>query len=338
MFCAEHQLKIRMRAPAALGSILHAHYDNFKHESSGKLLVASFSGLLCVQCFFEGFVSPSEILRNCCCHNRCAIRTTSTRVLGTGFNHPARCSQISGESNLPWNLPHHRGDIFVMGYSHDKGAIPPLFHVSIVVFLWFRVHAQYLQDFERKVQKDSTNKAKVSQRGNAVIWFKMLFPGVGHLWFGKNSSWFMAVLFCHFIFGYPWVPLKKAAQLDEEQSMVLFDICCLWLWLKENMVKAFDGATVDQHELLFHKGKLGLKYYGPKTRQTFPYGIGWRQPSLFHWSWLVSHNSRHIFKPRVGPRQNHQHQSTFDPWGGVQNVIGFPEIPSQFWEKTADQS
>ena len=51
-----------------------------------------------------------------------------------------------------------------------------------------------------------------------------------------------------------WLPLQKAAQVDEEQSMALFDICCLWVWLKEKMTKEFPGEIVDQHTVLFLKG------------------------------------------------------------------------------------
>lgn len=46
------------------------------------------------------------------------------------------------------------------------------------------------------------------------------------------------------------------AQLDDEKSMALFDICCLWVWLKERMAKAFSGEIVEQHTALFMKGWL----------------------------------------------------------------------------------
>ena len=31
-----------------------------------------------------------------------------------------------------------------------------------------------------------------------------------------------------------------------------------------------------------------------KTRHTYLYGVGWRQPTIFWWLWLDPHNSRHI--------------------------------------------
>ena len=52
--------------------------------------------------------------------------------------------------------------------------------------------------------------------------------------------------------------LQKAAQLTDEQHYVLFDVCCLWLWLRPKLAQAYPAEIIDKHDKLFQKGCLGI--------------------------------------------------------------------------------
>ena len=47
-------------------------------------------------------------------------------------------------------------------------------------------------------------------------------------------------------------------QLNEDAQLLLFDNCCLWLWIREKMVATFPGAVIEQHDKLFEQGFPGL--------------------------------------------------------------------------------
>ena len=49
-------------------------------------------------------------------------------------------------------------------------------------------------------------------------------------------------------------PDEKQHQLNEDAHHVLFDNCCLWVWVREKMVKNFDGEVVHRHDELFAEG------------------------------------------------------------------------------------
>ena len=46
-------------------------------------------------------------------------------------------------------------------------------------------------------------------------------------------------------------------QLNEDAQLLLFDSCCLWLWIRERMASAFPGAVLEQHDKLFEQGLPG---------------------------------------------------------------------------------
>ena len=110
------------------------------------------------------------------------------------------------------------------------------------------------QDFEKKIQRESTNKAKDLGGTLSCVYFQPLASPPTH---------------CFYIMVYPLASLvffqtipiapKKSAQLDEEQSVLLFDICCVWIWLRRHMVNEFTGNVVDQHDGLFMKGNFWLQ-------------------------------------------------------------------------------
>lgn len=52
------------------------------------------------------------------------------------------------------------------------------------------------------------------------------------------------------------IPDQKQHQLSEDAALVLFDNTCLWLWMREKMVTAFPGETVDKHDKLWQEGFL----------------------------------------------------------------------------------
>jgi len=47
-------------------------------------------------------------------------------------------------------------------------------------------------------------------------------------------------------------------QLNEDAQLLLFDSCCLWLWIREKMASAFPGTVLEQHDKLFEQGLPGL--------------------------------------------------------------------------------
>ena len=51
---------------------------------------------------------------------------------------------------------------------------------------------------------------------------------------------------------------QKSAQLTEQQHLLLFDTCCLWLHLEPLMEGEFPTSVVERHKELFMKGTLGL--------------------------------------------------------------------------------
>jgi hypothetical protein len=53
--------------------------------------------------------------------------------------------------------------------------------------------------------------------------------------------------------------LQKAAQLSDEQHHLLFDVCCLWLWLLPKLSKHYPYEIVQKHVKLFNKGSLALQ-------------------------------------------------------------------------------
>ena len=56
----------------------------------------------------------------------------------------------------------------------------------------------------------------------------------------------------------PNAPLaEKLAQLDEDAHVLLHDITCCWLWLRERLQRAFPNEVVDRYDDLFMKGLLG---------------------------------------------------------------------------------
>ena len=85
-------------------------------------------------------------------------------------------------------------------------------------------------------------------------------------------------------------PLQKMAQLDEEKSQLLFDVCCLWQYLRPKMISNFPHAVVEKYDQLFLKGILG--WGEQRLWETQDVGAldlwnrssqkrpGWRQPKI----------------------------------------------------------
>ena len=51
---------------------------------------------------------------------------------------------------------------------------------------------------------------------------------------------------------------QKNSQLSEEDHMLLYDSCCLFLYLVPKLQAEFPGDVVDKHVELFMKGHLGV--------------------------------------------------------------------------------
>ena len=73
-----------------------------------------------------------------------------------------------------------------------------------------------------------------------------------------------------------------------------------------------------------------------KTRQTSWLRLGWRQPTIFHMLWLVSHESRHNPKLELGSSQP---PKALKLWQGKQDTKcdGFPGKPVTFLKGTEKQ-
>lgn len=81
-----------------------------------------------------------------------------------------------------------------------------------------------LQDFDRQVSPDTPSKTKARA--------------------------YMCVLFQR-------VLVQKLKQLNLEQCQLLHDICCVWLWLRAKLETSFAQPVLQQHDLMFMKGRLG---------------------------------------------------------------------------------
>ena len=51
--------------------------------------------------------------------------------------------------------------------------------------------------------------------------------------------------------------LQKLAQLDDDKQQLLFDICCVWVYLRPKMAGTFPTSVMDKYEGMFMKGMLG---------------------------------------------------------------------------------
>ena len=51
---------------------------------------------------------------------------------------------------------------------------------------------------------------------------------------------------------------QKNAQLSEDEHILLHDICCCWIWLREKLAQSFPTAVVEKYDGLFEKGFFGL--------------------------------------------------------------------------------
>lgn len=47
------------------------------------------------------------------------------------------------------------------------------------------------------------------------------------------------------------------AQLNEEQLQMLFDVCCVWIYLVPKLESSFNATAVSKCREMFDKGKLG---------------------------------------------------------------------------------
>lgn len=164
---------LRMRAPQRLGAILHAHYDKFKHEQSGLLLRINCSMVQCSICTLF-FCKKSLIVVWGSC--RPTLRYPSARLLGARCHFTARIRKVSWQRTMARHPSEYGGVLPVVGDPYDPGAYR-LVWVFLGCFNFFHVStllpfpmtsSERLEDFERKVQRDSTTKAKV--------WFLNLKP------------------------------------------------------------------------------------------------------------------------------------------------------------------
>ena len=168
---------------------------------------------------------------------------------------------------------------------------------------------QTLEDFERKVQKDSTNKAKVclglclflllsyflfkmySMFTKSISdMFSKNFTFLCHLpcpW-RKQRSWmmtkphiFMTFAACGFGFENTWSSLSPG-------TLWLSMIPCSW---KGILANDWTSRKMESREtkLLYIIMGHQIIIFQDKINHTSWIGVGWRQPTLFHWLWLYSH-------------------------------------------------
>ena len=103
-----------------------------------------------------------------------------------------------------------------------------------------------LEDFERHVTPDSTKKQKVGWVYTTYMYCKYILC---HSEFLANMSWSL-----DFAFG----PAQKNQQLSEDAATTLFDVVCVWLWVREKMKVEFAEPIIEQHDAKFLKGTLGF--------------------------------------------------------------------------------
>ena len=51
---------------------------------------------------------------------------------------------------------------------------------------------------------------------------------------------------------------QKLEQLNEEQHVLLHDVCCLWVWLVPHLREAFPGTVLEKHKAMFEQGMLTI--------------------------------------------------------------------------------
>ena len=57
------------------------------------------------------------------------------------------------------------------------------------------------------------------------------------------------------------------AQLNEEQLQMLFDVCCVWIWLVPKLESTFNATAVSKCRDMFEKGKLGKQKAWKRIRK-----------------------------------------------------------------------
>ena len=111
-----------------------------------------------------------------------------------------------------------------------------------------------LQDFCKKVSPKAEKKAKACDSQNSQLYRKMLLL---ELHTQNNPSTGLKLWFCLPNMLSRSAPLaEKLAQMDEDAHILLHDITCCWLWLRERLQRAFPNDVVDRYDELFSKGLL----------------------------------------------------------------------------------
>ena len=154
-----HESQLRLRAPDELHALIHAHYDQFRHEVSG-----------------AGYVMPiqcPQFSRSC---PRQAFHWMSSRAIGgclgvhQGLTWPNTLGRLSGRKSCRWlqmyvscgpNEQHRTIQGFFVGLVVKITTGVWKFYgcpvaISQLLMVWLRSN----QDFCRKVSRESGNKAK----------------------------------------------------------------------------------------------------------------------------------------------------------------------------------
>ena len=65
------------------------------------------------------------------------------------------------------------------------------------------------------------------------------------------------------------------AQLDEDGHLLLFDVCCLWIWVRASLQKSFNVEIISKHDDMFERGFLACMMMDGQR-------IGYRHRGYWH--------------------------------------------------------
>ena len=115
------------------------------------------------------------------------------------------------------------------------------------------------------------------------------------------------------------------AQLNEEQLQMLFDVCCVWIWLLPKLESTFNATAVSKCREMFDKGKLGKQKAWIKRIRKYQAQI-----------YLVN-----LLKIKTNLARAKSIWASGDWLATAEKlyhfVIGFPETPSHFPTRTWPQ-
>lgn len=122
------------------------------------------------------------------------------------------------------------------------------------------------QDFCRRVSKTASTKAKDCTWLMIKYWLHVLRK---------------FTLYSSSIFFDPCC--QKAAQISEDEHLALHDICCCWIWVRDQMQRSFNKDIMDKHDDLFENGCFNCIQQGIQNNgKVWVGGIGWDKSCHIH--------------------------------------------------------